>query len=270
MKVQFSIHFKTNWGQSLNLFLHTSTGTMQSVMMSCNDKSVWTAEINIEANLAAISYQYSVLNPDKSTLFEYGGIRTVKFSSSSEKVKIHDNWRASYGDSPFKSAAFSDCFFKRPENHEITQNNGKVVLTINCPQMEPNRHFAIVGNQSALGNWDVSRKLRLDDSDYPVWKIALDATKIKFPLEYKYLIVDTASDEVLAWGGGPNRLLAKADPKELTIVNDEHFIRTIDSWKGAGVAIPVFSLRSESSFGTGEFNDLKKMVDWAKQRKRIF
>ena len=30
----------------------------------------------------------------------------------------------------------------------------------------------------------------------------------------------------------------------------------------AGVAVPVFSLRSDESFGIGEFNDLKKLADW--------
>jgi len=30
----------------------------------------------------------------------------------------------------------------------------------------------------------------------------------------------------------------------------------------AGVAVPVFSLRSNDSFGIGEFNDLKKLADW--------
>ncbi|MCQ2139373.1 MAG: 4-alpha-glucanotransferase [Bacteroidales bacterium] len=34
-------------------------------------------------------------------------------------------------------------------------------------------------------------------------------------------------------------------------------------FRGAGTAIPVFSLRSEDDFGVGEFLDLKKMVDWA-------
>ena len=34
-------------------------------------------------------------------------------------------------------------------------------------------------------------------------------------------------------------------------------------WRGAGVAVPVFSLRSEESFGIGEFHDLKKLADWA-------
>ena len=36
-------------------------------------------------------------------------------------------------------------------------------------------------------------------------------------------------------------------------------------YRGAGTAIPVFSLRSEEDFGVGEFYDLKKMADWAAQ-----
>ena len=33
-------------------------------------------------------------------------------------------------------------------------------------------------------------------------------------------------------------------------------------WKGAGVAVPVFSLKSNDSFGIGEFLDLKLLADW--------
>ncbi|BBH06999.1 disproportionating enzyme 2, partial [Prunus dulcis] len=34
-------------------------------------------------------------------------------------------------------------------------------------------------------------------------------------------------------------------------------------WRGAGVAIPMFSVRSEADLGVGEFLDLKLFVDWA-------
>ncbi|XVF07057.1 hypothetical protein REPUB_Repub06bG0104400 [Reevesia pubescens] len=34
-------------------------------------------------------------------------------------------------------------------------------------------------------------------------------------------------------------------------------------WRGAGVAIPMFSVRSEVDLGVGEFLDLKSLVDWA-------
>lgn len=37
----------------------------------------------------------------------------------------------------------------------------------------------------------------------------------------------------------------------------------IPGWKGAGTAVPVFSLRSREDFGTGEFHDLLRLVDWA-------
>ena len=35
------------------------------------------------------------------------------------------------------------------------------------------------------------------------------------------------------------------------------------TWKAAGTAIPVFSLRSEKSFGVGEFCDIRLLADWA-------
>ena len=270
MKIQFNIHYKTQWGQSLYLLIYPISGDTEDVstegfIMRCNEKSEWNAEITTDT-VDSVSYQYAIINQDKSLQFEYGGIRKIDFPVLKESVIIYDNWRASYGDSPFVTAAFSDCFFKRSPLETLSPDQkGNVVLRVNCPQMESDRHFAIVGNQDILGNWDVAHKVRLDESKYPVWSIALDAKKITFPLEYKYLIVDTKTDEVLAWGGGPNRLLQNADKNSLTVVNDEHFIRTIPSWKGAGVAIPVFSLRSESGFGIGEFDDLKKMVDWGRK-----
>ena len=35
------------------------------------------------------------------------------------------------------------------------------------------------------------------------------------------------------------------------------------TWRAAGVVVPVFSLRSEHSFGVGDFGDLRRIVDWA-------
>ncbi|MBO7379627.1 MAG: 4-alpha-glucanotransferase [Bacteroidales bacterium] len=37
----------------------------------------------------------------------------------------------------------------------------------------------------------------------------------------------------------------------------------LDARRVAGVAMPVFSLRSEGSFGVGDFGDLKLLIDWA-------
>ncbi|HPR33965.1 MAG TPA: 4-alpha-glucanotransferase, partial [Prolixibacteraceae bacterium] len=55
----------------------------------------------------------------------------------------------------------------------------------------------------------------------------------------------------------------KEEKASLLIRNDEKFRYPSSNWKGAGVAVPVFSLRSQQSFGTGEFNDLRLLADWA-------
>ena len=270
MKVQFKIHYVTQWGQSVYLMLHSSAQeqpqSSQAVVMQCNANFEWSAEVSIDSDLSSITYQYALLNTDKEFDYEYGKKRIAPINPEKKNICIQDFWRGPFGDSPFITAAFSDCFFKREKTKaSTTTKTDNLMLRLNCPQMEPNRHIAVIGNQAALGNWDESKKIKLDDTNFPVWQVSLDAKDFKFPLEYKYLIVDTATDKVLAWGGGPNRIISSINQQEFTVVTDEHFLRTIPSWKGTGVAIPVFSLRSEEGFGIGEFNDLKKMVDWAKK-----
>ena len=83
-------------------------------------------------------------------------------------------------------------------------------------------------------------------------------------MEYKFVIVDTKTKEIRLWEEGPNHFFAEVPPKstQIIIANLEPKFPT-EPWRGAGVAVPVFSLRSEDSFGVGEFNDIKHLVDWA-------
>ena len=65
---------------------------------------------------------------------------------------------------------------------------------------------------------------------------------------------------------GENRILQKNENETvLTIIHDGFVQCPVVNWKGAGVAIPVFSLRSKKSFGVGEFTDIPLLIDWAKQ-----
>jgi 4-alpha-glucanotransferase len=45
------------------------------------------------------------------------------------------------------------------------------------------------------------------------------------------------------------------------IVRDDGAFRHERLWRGAGLAVPVFSLRSRESVGVGEFADIRKLVD---------
>lgn len=267
MTIRFSIHFVTKWGESLHLLIRTTAidGNQSDYQleMFCDAGFNWKADFIPSQPLQSLSYQYELLLSTKSKHREYGLPRVLRPDSGTKDIQVIDSWRTSNGDSAFASAVFSECNFKRSGQSTPVQPSGNLLLQVFCQQMEPDRHLAIVGNQPCIGNWDVSKKVRLNESEFPLWSISLSTEQLQFPLEYKYLIVETATDEVLAWGGGPNRHLAQVDEQVTTVVTDEHFIRTLPSWKAAGVAIPIFSLRSRKGFGIGEFYDLKLMIDWA-------
>ena len=49
----------------------------------------------------------------------------------------------------------------------------------------------------------------------------------------------------------------------MLVLHGCHLRLAEETWRAAGVAIPVFSLRSKQSYGVGDFGDLRRMVDWA-------
>ncbi len=92
-------------------------------------------------------------------------------------------------------------------------------------------------------------------SPYPWWEASIDAPVEEF--SYKYAV--TRGDETL-WETGANRQVpATADD---VVVNDDE-IRGLPGWRGAGVAVPVFSLRTDRDLGAGQFTDLIPLADWA-------
>lgn len=265
MKLHFLLNYRAVWGQILFVQTFDKSNKPSDYEMKCVADDKWETIISLENNESILSYRYLIKDSNGKIQPENNGKRKLESSIQNSDLHLIDFWRDFNGENVFNSIAFTDCFFKRKKSTKQKTDKTDFTLRLHCPQMEPDRHFAIIGNQAVLGNWDVSKKVKLDESEYPVWTVKLNSKDIKFPLEYKYLIVDTKTDEVLAWGGGPNRIIKSIEKKGETVVTDENFIRTIPSWKTAGVALPMFSLRSEEGFGTGEFSDMLKLIDWAKQ-----
>ena len=130
----------------------------------------------------------------------------------------------------------------------------------------------MVGDCPELGDWDVLKAPLLNDSAFPEWQITLDGRQLKFPFEYKFVIVRTHQREVVAWETGENRICREKpqNPSEAVVVSGLRFNGSESQWRGAGTAIPVFSLRTDYGFGIGEFIDLKYLVDWALRTGQSF
>ena len=140
-----------------------------------------------------------------------------------------------------------------------------ILIKAYAPTIDDNHCLAICGNQKALGEWNPDKALLMSDVNFPEWQIELDFTKINFPMEYKFVLYNKKEKRMVTWENNPNRYMPCPEMKsnETLVIADRYVYFDQPSWKGAGVAIPVFSLKSEKSFGVGDFGDLKKMVDWA-------
>ena len=85
------------------------------------------------------------------------------------------------------------------------------------------------------------------------------------------MIIDDKTNALVAWEEGDNRTTEGLLPPDHTAVPDgtvlvaygESLRVKEQTWRAAGVVIPVFSLRSTHSYGVGDFGDLRRFVDWA-------
>lgn len=130
----------------------------------------------------------------------------------------------------------------------------RVVVTTSCPIIDPSYSIRLVGSSKQLGEWNPSQGVEMSLGRSPQWHSSPLDREAMEDAEYKFVVVETTSGEVVAWESGENRRFG-------TNCTPPHF-DNIELWRGTGVAIPLFSLRSESSMGIGDFADLKKMVDW--------
>ena len=108
----------------------------------------------------------------------------------------------------------------------------------------------LTGNSTELGNWDPDKGVPMQYDGSGVWSVETDVTPTT---EYKYFIRE---NDQIRWEDGPNRTL----PKGKDHIWDWFGLTERKTMKG--VAVPLFSLRTENDFGIGEFADLPKLGDW--------
>ena len=277
MKLLFRIDYRANWGESLYLCGDTALlgngDTSRALRLDVDGDRLWHAEVELPDSVAAFTYRYIIKNEQGETKKEWGQGHCFRPAAGVNEYDIYDRWQDQPFDKPFYSAAFTECICRHNSagTKPLLPASGYVELCVAAPMVAPGCTLAISGEGDALGNWNPDRAIRMNSAEYPIWKAKIPAAGLNAATEYKYLIVDSANGRVVSWEGGNNRSIG-VEPREnaATILAGMRFINAQTPWKGAGTAIPVFSLRTESDFGVGDFYDLKEMVDWAAAAGQTF
>lgn len=267
MKLKFVLDYRTQWGQLLFLELDG-----KSIRMHPASGDQWQVEVD-HKKAGSLSYRYFIQDENSGwRADEFGVGRKLSVDSHFETIQIRDFWRPHQAhENPLYTAPFSKAFFSRnqPEPQVLSHDpkSSYIRLQIRAPRVGQDYQMAIVGSSAAMGKWDDLKAVLMSDEDFPVWKADIPVEPGEVPFEYKYVIYSHKEKRVVTWEGGGNRYfpLYDLDAGKLVVHTDEFFNYPVGNWKCAGVAIPVFSLRSENSSGVGEFTDIKLMVDWSKK-----
>ena len=256
MKLNVSIEYRTNWGEEIVLCLGGKRYPLAYVA-----EGIWKGGIDRFNPAKASEYSYEVVRDGMTVRKEWRKHSLVLPEGAQPKVlNVYDKWNDRPEDSPFYSSAFSDAIFgRKPEKSKKAPKGANVLIQVAAPSLRPNEVLALAGSGKALKDW--TKVVPFDGGQFPVWNLALEVSE---PFSYKLLVADKNTLVPIAWEDSANRWFINVPEKdEFTVEADAQVRFSGRNWKGAGTAIPVFSLRTEDDFGVGEFYDLKKMVDWA-------
>ena len=268
-RATFTIHYATHWGENLFLALRLAApdpGAMRTISLPMHHvgDGCWQLTLELDEAGGQIEYRY-ILRGATGVCRPEPAFRQVRLAGNS--LGIFDQWLAAdLPDASFLRQAFAGIIFRpdpAPVADSARDGAGVLRFTLRAPRVQRGYRVCLSGNHPLLGGWDPGRARIMSGARYPLWETELPLAELTPPLEYKFGLWSDQAGRLDSFETGPNRWFTKLPlTQDSGVINGEHF-RHDSVWKGAGVAIPVFSLRSEQGYGIGEFADLEPFAAWA-------
>ncbi len=276
MKLKFRLRYQTRFGQSLWLTGHHPLlgggETAKAVPLQYLNDESWQVSIELPPprENEQISYDYILRIADGSFARDWGLDRALlPIAFRWDELLVIDTWNdPGASENAFYTEPFKAVLLKAnyTEVHSSAPPAATHTFRVKAPLLAKGQTLCLLGDGAALGNWCQARPILLNrTAREDGLSVQLDLRGQHFPCAYKYGVFDVEKKSFVRFEDGVNRVLNDTvAPNKHTVVNDGFVALPANTWKGAGVAIPVFSLRSENSFGVGEFLDLKPLADWGK------
>jgi 4-alpha-glucanotransferase len=269
MKLQLNIHYITYGSQVLMMNGNTpETGLFdenKAIALTPSGDGVWKLELDVRAT-HLFEYRYLIRSNGQTERREWGENHAVVVDEAFGKSVAHDSWQAEPDMSFLYTSAYTDSLLKvEQEPSVIEYATNRVILKVHAPFVRKNQCLGISGDCGLFGGWKTDKALRMHSERFPEWAISLDANSLPLSSNYKFVLLDKVSGKILhyEWGEPRTLFLPQETEHQLIQYTGMTFRFQEAPWKGAGVAIPIFSLRSDESWGCGDFGDLHKLTDWA-------
>jgi len=273
MTINFYLKYHTVFGEELFISGNNSylgdNDSLKAIKLKWLNEDFWLVSIEFPKDFDDIIL-YKYILKDKNGLDIYDGEenRFVDLSFHQNKsFTIVDTWNAA-GDirNVFFTRAFSKTLLPPVTKIKVSKiKRATHEFRVKAPLLNEDETLCLCGSTESLKKWNVNDPVLLSPKNN-WYKASIHLDENEWPATYKYGIYNLKEKKLIAFEEGENRILQKNEIKNNYIILHDGFVNyPAQQWKGAGVSIPVFSLRSQKSFGVGEFLDIKLLIDWAKK-----
>ncbi|MFC4261795.1 4-alpha-glucanotransferase [Ferruginibacter yonginensis] len=264
MIFQFKVQYATEFGEMLFIELPQYFYLPVRVDLHYSDANCWVGQINLptnlhqqqiclhvwlhsNSNLSVITTHHFFINEQQHFSNIFINIDNI---IPNQQFKITNRL-------PFQSLIHS-------YNDQINSSNDEKKCThlfsVKAPLLQAPYRLCLTGSAAQMHHFDCKQPLFFQIID-EVYQLAIQLNDDE-TIEYKLAIFDTRTNCIVAYEPGENRQLITHQQQPLQVIclqqNFEAF-----AWKAAGINVPIFSIRTHNSWGSGDFSDLKMLVDYA-------
>ena len=276
MKIHFKIPYYTYWGQRLmvsgNIPELGNEDLSKALKLNFQGPEDWTAEIDIASTAPVLlTYKY-ILYSEQNDQYteEWGEDRQLTLDPTQvDHFFCIDVWNSPGSiENVFLTAPFEQVLLHHDHFTAKRLNTSKFthLFKVKMPMLKKNEVVCLIGDCAGLGNWSTLKPVIMSQTEGNWWTTDVDLSKTKVDVHYKYGVYDREINLFRYFESGPDRISPVFNTKNTFVQLSDGFVRiTNKSWKGAGVGLPVFSIRTRDSFGVGDFKDMKLFVNWAEK-----
>jgi 4-alpha-glucanotransferase len=265
MKLYFNLGYNAKVGEALQLLIHGDGALPKAHKMFYTENGLWRCEVDYFSK--SISYIYRLVDERGNIVREEFVSHELNFPHNYKEFSIFDEWNNKNFPENYlnNKILYNQQNQFRPEKMAVLKKHTHL-FRIEAPIYNPNWKLVLFGNVASLGSWDYEKAIHLSQTDLGVWETSVEILENEF-IQFKYCLYDINEGRVIDVETGENRFALPNQSKDVLQIVSNHYFRfkLYQMYHDAGVAVPVFSLRSESGFGVGEFSDLKKLADWNKE-----
>lgn len=265
--LHFQIEYHTQWGEHLEIVYSTDGARPIALPMSPAGNDLWQADLPVSDHSRHIRHAYRVADESGRTVRNETDTWRIFYFNHRTEVFFCDAWSDHPLSPLFHRSAFSKTIMtpRGADKLHMEMLSSPCLLILHTRPSDDGRLWAVVGESEELGKWDIARARTLQRTGTYEWTLPIMRGNFENGTRYKYVLIDPLDPKNNAWEEGTDRKLqASGLPSTASVVRQDDMPAIhLKPWRGAGVVVPVFSLKSESSWGIGDFGDLSLFIRWA-------